>query len=272
METTDIRTFDGTDEALKAMLTEDTGRHMLDSGDHYGRHHEENQGRDFDDEPEATLEFCPSTGEVLIYRSVYHFLRCEVNYDSDADRRLQEHGIEHDLHGNRLSKAFAESLPGASGLYGKGDPMAFNSYNHECSLDQTIQGVVVNARNETLIILQIHGGCDVRGGYTRPRAFRPADDPASVLTFGDGTVSEEGADESWHTDCAGYRWYPNGDADQLQEYDMTTADELEQILVNPDEEDFRRYAAETDSIVVLEARSPGRAFGPTAGGELRAGR
>ena len=48
-----------TDEVIVAMLTENTGRHFLDSGGAYGRNWERNSGKtvaDFKSKPSATLE------------------------------------------------------------------------------------------------------------------------------------------------------------------------------------------------------------------------
>ena len=51
-----------------------------------------------------------------------------------------------------------------------------NSYNGESMLSQVIQYVVYsNENDEPRILLQIHNGCDVRGGYTTPRIFAPED-------------------------------------------------------------------------------------------------
>ena len=37
------------------MLTENTGRALCDSGDYYGRHWQQNQGRDFEAQPVSHL-------------------------------------------------------------------------------------------------------------------------------------------------------------------------------------------------------------------------
>ena len=43
-----------------------------------------------------------------------------------------------------------------------------NSYNRDSNLSQVIQYTVYDSG---LVALQVHGGCDVRGGYTAPRIF-----------------------------------------------------------------------------------------------------
>ena len=47
---------DTTADRLAEMLQENTGRTILDSGDYYGRHWEQNQDADFQAQPEGRLE------------------------------------------------------------------------------------------------------------------------------------------------------------------------------------------------------------------------
>ena len=52
--------FTETQQEIYAMLTENTGAHMLDSGSAYGRHWQRNQSKtiqDFDNEPESIVVF-----------------------------------------------------------------------------------------------------------------------------------------------------------------------------------------------------------------------
>jgi hypothetical protein len=49
----------------------------------------------------------------------------------------------------------------------------FNTYNYEyCDLNQGIQGAHALVDGEDYIIVQIHNGCDERGGYTNARMFK----------------------------------------------------------------------------------------------------
>jgi hypothetical protein len=52
-----------------------------------------------------------------------------------------------------------------------------NSYNGECDLTQTIQFVEFEwgEYGDKYVLLQIHGGCDVRGGYSSPVAYKLRD-------------------------------------------------------------------------------------------------
>lgn len=176
-----------TDRVLADMLTENTGRHMLDSGGAYGRSWERNQGKTaetFLANPPVRLQH----GE-FVTLDVFHWLRARLEYDPVMDRKLQ---VWNALFGENMAwlevaETFASKVSTGdadSGRFGGYLAGVTNSYNHEESLSQTIQFVIFEDRDgETVVLLQIHGGCDVRGGYTRPRAFRVGDDAGCMFDF-----------------------------------------------------------------------------------------
>jgi hypothetical protein len=47
----------------------------------------------------------------------------------------------------------------------------FNTYNGDSDLSQILQGSWVEIDDEVYLLLQIHGGCDARGGYTNAKLF-----------------------------------------------------------------------------------------------------
>ena len=47
-----------------------------------------------------------------------------------------------------------------------------NTYNYENNLSQVLLFRVFVINNEPYVLLQIHGGCDVRGGYTDIKCFK----------------------------------------------------------------------------------------------------
>jgi hypothetical protein len=133
-----------------------------------------------------------------------------------------------------------------TGLYGDGEPMVVNTYNHENLLSQVLQYVYFETDDNSYVILSIHGGCDVRGGYTRPRVFELNDsDGASILLDSDATIycTNRGRHADllkpgrmiddcgayWHTDD-GSHWYRDGSCGsgagtQLEEYDVVEIEE-----------------------------------------------
>ena len=50
-------------------------------------------------------------------------------------------------------------------------PDTANSYNWDNYLSQVIQYVTFEYQSRWFVLLQVHGGADVRGGYTRPQVF-----------------------------------------------------------------------------------------------------
>jgi hypothetical protein len=119
--------------------------------------------------------------------------------------------------------AGSDDLYEATGIYGDGSPITINTYNEENLLDQTLLFTYFELRtgpgrggNEgSFIVLQIHGGCDVRGGYTRPRIFQiTSDEQTDIFDYRRGTIScagdgEEGEAHWWTTDD-GSHWYAEG--------------------------------------------------------------
>lgn len=174
-----------TGEVLQSMLTENTGRHILDSGGAYGRNWERNQGVDFDASPEATLrtQAYEHKGEMHVSFDatvdVYHWLKDRLEYVPEIQAEWEAFA-EADDDGTwslATAEAFAESR-GGTGIYGdSAGPITVNTYNHESVLSQVLQYVAwqdgddQDEPDRPLVLLAIHGGCDVRGGYTDYRVF-----------------------------------------------------------------------------------------------------
>lgn len=179
-----------TKDIVIQMLTTNTGRHILDSGGAYGRNWERKQGRDFASEPKITSEAwvygCedgkPGTLDLTGTVSLYHWMMHNLEFDANLQTEL-DYMIEHEWpndSGLEVARKFAEQMqellnPDAYGFF---EPREVNTYNMECDLSQTIQFVTANLDpcgyrgEESHLILQVHGGCDVRAGYTMPVVFR----------------------------------------------------------------------------------------------------
>jgi hypothetical protein len=163
------------------MLTENTGRAMLDSGDYYGRNWQRNQLKDLDREPASIIRAYVRNGELdyEITHSVYHWLSEKLTFEPELDAKLQRFAERRPEQGwLQIQEEFAELLAkdrpkrNATGLYGDGAPMVVNTYNGEDLLSQVLQYTYLELEPYgAVVLLSIHGGCDVRGGYTRPRAF-----------------------------------------------------------------------------------------------------
>ena len=177
--------MDRIQETIYEMLTENTGKHFLDSGGNSDRHWQRNQNKtlqDFINEDEQTFEvdFDIENKPQYVYRtlSVFHFLagngsNLELDHICDKFNQLNKIDIEladcelyqvNVLAWNHLIDYELEIV------------RHFNTYNSDSDLSQVLQGVHVKLWNEgqmeEYILIQIHGGCDVRGGYTNPRLFK----------------------------------------------------------------------------------------------------
>lgn len=143
----------------------------------------------------------------------------------------------------------------AAGLYGEGEPMTVNTYNEENLLSQDMQFTYFELNHESYAVIQVHGGADVRGGYTRPQVFTcGSTSELAVFDYKNGTIWCSGADHQlndqqldlgggcegpcddayWYTDD-GYHWYYQGSCGsgagtQLEDYDFVKIVDEEEWL------------------------------------------
>ena len=176
-----MRKFTDTQKLVYAMLTENTGRHMLDSGGAYGRHWERNQAKtieDFDNEQEQTIEkseWTDKNGETYTEYvrtvSVFHFLsELELDYVCNKFNELNTDCKDWDGDfGWGVSQKGNDFLD----LVGMEIKQEFNTCNGDSDLSQVLRGAwLEDADGDTYLLLQIHGGCDVRSGYTDAKLFK----------------------------------------------------------------------------------------------------
>jgi hypothetical protein len=178
-----------TEDVIKEMLLENTGAHPLDSGGAYGRNWQHNQGQDFDKAPEVNLVFEDEWIDLTI--NVYHWLVNRVEYDPKMQARFDMFAKSNsDTHWLELMENFPKWLARTAkkrvqGLYGEGEPFFINTYNDDCLLSQTLQMIIFSYDDTLYAAIQIHGGCDIRGGYTAPKLFRVDD---NILSWNDVSI------------------------------------------------------------------------------------
>ncbi len=169
--------MNGLKQTVFNMLTENTGRHMLDSGGAYGRHWERNQDKklkDFENKPSVTWELEPEaedTSELNYTISVFHYLTSgwlELDDICKAFNKLSCDDWKGFTYG--VSKDQTKWLEKHG--FDINDSNSFNTYNEESALSQVLQGTFIKLGDNDYLLLQIHGGCDVRGGYTDAKLFR----------------------------------------------------------------------------------------------------
>jgi hypothetical protein len=187
-----------TDEILVGMLTENTGTHMLDSGGAYGRHWERNQGRDiqsFIDAPEVEVS------EYGISLDLFHFLRDRIQFVPELQEMFDEWANSEENKDEGWYALIDQWCEDRRSEYFGG----FNSYNDDNLLSQTIQGGFFQYDDGTYLILQIHGGADVRGGYTAPKIFSVWDDPYQILGNWNSYTIQSADDRKGKSVCLDFR-------------------------------------------------------------------
>jgi hypothetical protein len=161
------------------MLTENTGEALCDSGGAYGRHWQKNQGSTIEAleaMPSATLEIWHSENfgyEVTPTINVYHFLRDSLALD-DLCQEFNAMPVE-----DWDSERCGLSRNGEDWLHKRGFTFggSGNTYNWDSYLSQVLQYTNLHSAEcisdewPDYVLLQIHGGCDVRGGYTDAKLF-----------------------------------------------------------------------------------------------------
>lgn len=214
---TTISKLNETEHKLYELLQENTGRVLVDSGGAYGRHWERNRGVDFAAQPEGELtvyvrketEHLFGQVDICATLNVFHFLRERVAYNRALDEQFREYVEKKDLHLDyHAGIDFATSI-GGMGIYRDGEPFVTNTYNGEDLLSQIIQFVYWTDEDngDAHILLQIHGGCDSRWGYTDPVAFDVTDyEGLSIFDNAQATIYCDDCGKHWDTED-GYRWY-----------------------------------------------------------------
>ena len=146
------------------MLKENTGTHFLDSGGNDGRAWQRNQKINFEKTPRIEVD------KYGVTVSTYHYLSeilsldevtKKVNsfitknklhwVDEVADEMEQKDMFYHDL------ESFSETI---------------NTYNGESNLSQILLFKTFKILDDVYVLLQVHNGADVRGGYTDCKCFK----------------------------------------------------------------------------------------------------
>ena len=187
------------EETIYQMMTTSTGTNLLDSGGASGRHWQKNQKLtldDFKNQPPATLEFWNDYPEYTV--NVFHKLTdgCIELDDLCEEFNAMECDVWNgEYYGTNTDQCEWLEL---CGFTANGE--AFNTYNWASNLSQTLQGYELKRTDiygieENYILLQIHQGADVRGGYTDAKLFKVGEhsEPYAVY-IDDATFAVEDTD------------------------------------------------------------------------------
>jgi hypothetical protein len=252
----------------------------LDSGDHYGRGWERAALKEVGEAQPTVLSV--KYGYIDVTIDMKSYLSAFLEYDTKADRSFQDWidanpgsaSYWQDIQG------FIDSIPGLTGIYGDGEPITFNTYNEENLLSGTIQGAFFHTpwgedlpygftEAEPYLIFHTHNGCDVRGGYGKPRvfSFSGRQDAESLFSWSSAyiapTLPEGSAGEDfrgWNTDDSCH-WYTD---DQERANDLETYDIVEDL------EDFPQLQPGIPGTDLIWEDDNGVVYCPITGSALRA--
>jgi hypothetical protein len=171
---------------IASMLVENTGIHFMDSGGENGRKWQRNQGKtvqDFMKEPEVSIEFDPardtSSEDIAVSLSAFHVLTTYAGLELDelCDTFNGKYAGTRDEWAGDYYGVTAKGqkwLDRNGFAYRENKDKSWNSYNWDSKLDTVLQGTPLyhEATDSYYCLLQVHGGADVRGGYTDARLFK----------------------------------------------------------------------------------------------------
>jgi hypothetical protein len=160
-----------TEQVIYNMLIENTGTHFLDSGMANGRHWQQNQAKTLEDfKNEDYVQYDKDYGITL---SLFHHLNQALDYNHDMTEDYIKHldfdnreGLESYFESDTWTKAnyWSHCTPGKLNFE--------NSYNCDSVLSQNILlAWIADIYDNDFIAISIHGGADVRGGYTGFKFF-----------------------------------------------------------------------------------------------------
>jgi len=168
-----------TNEIIYEMLTESTGKHMLDSGQDNGRHWQRNQKKslkDFENEPRIIL-LDQDSNYPYYEKSTFHHLADSCIYlpneNADLVEWVSENEYDYFKNENGRSLGSMYDIEDYMLETYNLEPRVINTCNEESSLTQSIQFITLgDTYDSDIIALSIHNGADVRGGYTDYKIFK----------------------------------------------------------------------------------------------------
>ena len=167
-------------QLIHKMLIENTGRAICDSGGENGRAWQRNAGKtlqDFENEKPVELEISKWQREgeeaqydAIVNISLFHHLARALELDPYC---REFNALEC---GNWNGEFYGTDQGQCDWLLENGftpEGEGFNSYNWSASFSQVILGQFLKSDAGALyVLLQVHGGADVRGGYTDAKLFK----------------------------------------------------------------------------------------------------
>lgn len=180
-------TIDNIEDLLLEQFKTNTGTHFLDSGGESGRRWQQNATKTFADfmsQPAVTVEGLEdlkpgaTTEDIWLSVDTFQYMLDTLELDSLCREFNSRPVSDWDS-----EAAYGLSSDGEQFLTDQGLEIQkpWNSYNYDSNLDYTLQGAGLifegqsNFEHPEYVLLQIHLGADVRGGYTDAKLYKLQD-------------------------------------------------------------------------------------------------
>ena len=214
-----------TEKVLYGMFIENTGKSIFDSGGTGGRHWEENKGKTFQELsalfPVIGSIIRPNKREVWLSldmtKNTLNYLAERLEYNEKWDKKFHKFAEKHpQVYWTDLEEMFVDDLKEKG--WTVSEEYGGNTYDGDSALSQVFQWSSFSfespsGNEESVLFLQIHGGCDIRGGYSTVHLFTE-DEPGYIGLFGDLTVRcDKCRDFYANSDNGGYSFYETTDVD-----------------------------------------------------------
>ena len=151
------------------MMTEEIAKSILDSGGAYGYNYEKNKKINLDNSPIITIEV--DKNGIIVTKNIYHHLIENLNV-TDKSKELNKRFIKFC---NQSENGYWNDMNDFFDILKKENNIevfqCYNTYNVDSCLSQILQYIWFKYENDYYVILQIHGGCDARSGYSKPYLF-----------------------------------------------------------------------------------------------------
>lgn len=201
-------------QVIEKQLKENTGSYMLDSGEAYGRHWQHNQKVDFAKEPELKFSFEKDNDGswwLDVSLSVYHFINAFCEFDEDLSVQMDTWA---ELPENEKENWFfiAEEFPKT--LEDVNYHGVTNTYNFDNILSQILQYSHFEYNKKNYIALQVHGGCDARGGYSKPKIYEVKEFDYFLMAMTHLSIGCKNC-HIWDSDDCGYNLHAGNNEPRL---------------------------------------------------------
>ena len=210
----EITETDPLKHAIIEMMIENSGCHICDSGGVSGRAWQHNrQITDWEALPELKVETW-SDNDFYCSVSAYKFLTSFLSITEESRKWQKKFDEFCDLEEYRSESWITCMEEFSKRKLGIEYVRLENTYNYDNLLDHDIQFLMTYWDNparkvdldQPLIILQIHTGMDIRGGYSSPRIFTLEEPDYFIMAMTDLYARCNKCGMNWDSDNCGYDW------------------------------------------------------------------